>query len=113
MTIQTKLRIANVLMLLGLVPMTIGLCWVATIISYARRHPGQTGGSDAFLMMGVLFFGYVLALVVSGASSALSAVLVRRHAGVHAPVARIVRWLVCIVLLVPLLLYIGASLRLF
>lgn len=113
MTSRAKLWIANVLMVLGIVPLLLGLSWILAVIGWARQHQGQMGGSDAFLMLGVLLVGYAFALLVSGGSAVWSARVARRDTGAGSRVSAIIRSGVCVVLLVPLLWYAGVSLSLF
>lgn len=96
-------------MLAGIVPLALGLAWIGSVIAYAQQHKGQMGASDAFLMMGVLFVTYVFAVVVSGASALWSAVLAKRHGGIRARSARVIRWCVAVVLLAPLLWFAGVA----
>ena len=92
-------------MIVGIVPLLLGISWIAAVIAYARQHKGQMGGSDAFLMIGVLFVTYAFALLVSGAAALWSGMVARRHAGMRARASTVIRSGVCIVLLAPLLWY--------
>lgn len=98
-------------MVAGIVPLLLGLGWIGTVIAYARQHKGQMGGSDAFLMIGVLFVTYAFALLVSGGSALWSTIVARRHAGLRARASTIIRSGTCIVLLAPLLWYAWITLR--
>ncbi|WP_156923509.1 hypothetical protein [Massilia alkalitolerans] len=111
MSPQRKLCVANVLMIVGMVPLLLGLCWIAAVIAFARQHKGQMGGSDAFLMIGVLFLAYAFALVVSGGSALWSTIVARRNAGLRARASTIIRSTTCLVLLAPLLWYAWITLR--
>jgi hypothetical protein len=110
MSPRTKIRIANVFMLAGLAPLLLGVYWIATVINYAQHHKGQMGGSDAFLMMGVLFITYAFAFVVSGSSALWSISVVRRHAELRTMPATAIKSLVGIALLAPWLWIGGARL---
>jgi len=92
-------------MVVGIVPLLLGLGWIFAVIAYARQHKGQMGGSDAFLMIGVLFVTYAFALIVSGGSALWATVVARRKAGLHTRASTIIRGGTCIVLLAPLLWY--------
>ncbi|MCS0628854.1 hypothetical protein NX786_05865 [Telluria mixta] len=105
MTLQSQLRIANALMVVGIVPLLLGIAWIFSVIAYAKEHKGQMGGSDAFLMIGVLFVTYVLALLVSGSSALWSAHLERRNTGTQAPASKVVRRSVYVILIAPFLWY--------
>ena len=109
MTLQSKLRIANALMVVGIVPLLLGIAWIFSVIAFAKEHKGQMGGSDAFLMMGVLFVTYALALLVSGPSALWSALLAKRNSGIPAPASRVVRSCVYLILIAPLLWYLGIT----
>ena len=110
MTLQSKLRITNALMVVGIVPLLLGIVWVFSVIGYAKEHKGQMGGSDAFLMMGVLFVTYAFALLVSGSSALWSALLARRNPGLPAPASKVVRRCVYVILTAPFLWYMGITL---
>jgi len=113
MTPQSKLGVANALMVIGIVPLLLGIGWIFSVIAYAKEHKGQMGGSDAFLMIGVLFVTYGLALLVSGSSALWSAIVARQNPGVSAPTSMAIRRCIYIVLIAPLLWYLGIALSLF
>jgi len=92
-------------MVVGIVPLLLGLGWIGAVIAFARQHKGQMGGSDAFLMIGVLFVTYAFALIVSGGSALWSTMVARRNAGLRVRASTIIRSGTCIVLLAPLLWY--------
>lgn len=93
------------LMVVGILPLLLGVGWICAVIAFARQHKGQMGGSDAFLMIGVLFVTYAFALLVSGGSAVWATVVARRHAGLRTRASTIVRSGACVVLLAPLLWY--------
>jgi hypothetical protein len=105
MTPQGKLRTANLLMLAGLVPLLLGIGWIVSIIAYARQHRGEMGGSDAFLMIGILFVTYAFALIVSGGSALWSVIIAKRHPGVQGRTGAVIKALVCVALALPVLWY--------
>jgi hypothetical protein len=113
MTPKTKLGVANALMIAGTVPLLLGIRWIISIIAYAKQHKGQMGASDAFLMMGVLFSTYALALLVGGSSALWSAVVARRNPGMPARASAIIRGCVYLILLAPFLWYLGITFALF
>jgi hypothetical protein len=112
MTLQRKLRIANILMLVGILPLVLGISWIVSGIVYAQQHKGQMGGSDAFLMIGVLIVTYAFALLLGGGSSIWSAVVARRNAGIRATASKIIRISVWFMLAAPLVWYFGLALTL-
>lgn len=109
---QNKLRIANVLMLAGILPLILGVSWICAVMSYAQQHKGEMGGSDAFLMIGVLAVTYAFALLVGGAGALWSTLIARRHAGLRTKPATIIRTTVAVFLLAPLLWYFAITFRL-
>jgi hypothetical protein len=113
MTPKRKLAVANALMVVGIVPFGLGISWIVSIIAYANQHKGQMGASDAFLMMGVLFVTYATALLVSGPSALWSAVVARRNPGLPARASAVIRSCVYLVLVSPLLCYLGITFSLF
>jgi hypothetical protein len=102
MTPQKKLRIANVLMLVGTVPLLIGIYGMFSSFPYDLQRQSQVG--NLFLMIGKLFFAYVFAVIVSGSSGVWSAGLAKRNPGTSVQASRIIKVFVCIVLIVPLAL---------
>lgn len=102
MTPQNKLRVANVLMLVGIVPLIIGIYWMFSRLPYDMQRPSQVG--DFLLMLGKLIFAYGFALIVSGPSGVWSARLAKRNPGARVQASRIIRIVVCIVLVVPFVL---------
>jgi hypothetical protein len=52
-------------MFIGLVPMMFAIAIIIAVISFARTHPGQTGGSDAFLLIALLLLGYFTNLILA------------------------------------------------
>ena len=103
MTPQNKLRIANFLMALGVIPLLLGIIWLLIAIAYAQTHKGQMGGSDGFLMMAVLFVTYAIAVVVSGASALFSLVVAKRNTNATTRISTIIRTVTFTVLLAPFL----------
>lgn len=100
---HNKLRVANVLMGLGLVPLLIGSYWMfSTLAGIDYQKQSQIG--LAFLAIGKVIFAYVFALIVSGSSAVWSAAVEKRHAGPGVHCSRTMRILVAIMLVVPLAL---------
>lgn len=110
---HTKLRIANVLMLAGLVPLLYGVWTMFAMFAYARQNKASAGDTDAFLLLMVLMVSYACALVVSGVAALWSLALAHRHPALHAPVSACIRGAVYVALLLPLLSYLAISFRLF
>jgi hypothetical protein len=83
MTPHGKLLMANILMLVGIVPLILGISWILAAISYVQQHKGEMGGSDAFLIIAVLIVTYAFAAVVAGSSALWSGSIMRRNAGLR------------------------------
>lgn len=113
MTVQGKLRIANALMVVGIVPLLLAIGWIFSVIAYANPHIGEMGGSDAFLMMAVLLVTYASALLVSGSSALWSALVAGRNPGTQAHAYKVIRSCVYLILIAPLLWYLGITFSLF
>lgn len=107
MTPQSKLRIANVLMLAGILPLLFGIYWMISSGPYDMQRPTQVG--DMFLMIGKLMFAYLFALIISGSSGLWSAAIAKRHPGTQVNASKIIRIVVCIVLIVPMVLRVLAG----
>jgi hypothetical protein len=100
---QNKLRVANVLMGLGLVPLLIGSYWMfSTLAGIDYQKQSQIG--LAFLALGKVVFAYVFALIVSGSSAVWSVAVEKSNAGPGVHSSRRMRILVAIMLVVPLAL---------
>ena len=113
MTTQGKLLTANILMLVGIVPLILGISWILAVISYDQQHKGEMGGSDAFLMIAVLMVTYAFAAVVAGASALWSMSIVRRNSGLRSRSANVIKALVGLMLGAPLLWYVGMQFNFF
>ena len=75
--------------------------------SYDMQRPTQVG--DMFLMIGQVIFAYLFALIISGSSGVWSAAIAKRHPGIQVNASRIIRIVVCIVLIVPVVLRVLAG----
>lgn len=100
---QNKLRVANVLMGLGIVPLLIGSYWMFSALAGIDYHKQSQIGL-AFLAIGKVVFAYVFALIVSGSGALWSAAVEKYHAGPGVRCSRTMRILVAMVLVVPLVL---------
>ena len=87
-------------MLVGVVPLLIGIYKMFFNLPYDLQRPSEVG--DFFLMIGKLFFAYVFAAIISGSSGVWSATLVKRNPGTSVQASKIIRGIVCIILVVPL-----------
>lgn len=100
---QNKLRVANVLMGLGLVPLLVGSYWMfSTLAGIDYQKQSQIG--LAFLAIGEVVFAYVFALIVSGSGAVWSAAVEKHNAGPGIRSSRKMRILVAMALVVPLAL---------
>jgi hypothetical protein len=100
-------------MIVGIVPLILGISWILFAISYAQHHKGEMGGSDAFLMIAVLVVTYAFAAVVAGASALWSMSIARRNSGLRVKSASVMRAIVGIMLGLPLLWYAGIQVNFF
>lgn len=100
---QSKLHIANVLMVLGMVPLLIG-CYSMFSTFSATDYQKQSQVGLALLAIGKVIFAYVFALIISGTSAVWSALVEKHHAATAVRTAGIVRTLVLVMLVVPLAL---------
>lgn len=100
---QNKLRIANGLMLLGLLPLVAGsYSMVSTLASTDYQQHSQIG--LAFMAIGQAVMAWVFALVVSGSGALWSAHVEKSSAGTPVRPSRAMRTLVLMMLIVPLVL---------
>lgn len=105
MSSQSKHRVANVLMISGVMPLAVGLVWVCAGLAYGQKNRGNVGGSDVFLMIAVLTLSYLVAVLISGCGAVLSLSLAKNDAALDAPVSKILRNCVWVILSFPPLLY--------
>ncbi|MGI4718557.1 MAG: hypothetical protein ACRYGO_03975 [Janthinobacterium lividum] len=96
MTPQNKLRLANVLMLAGLVPLTVSMVRMVSAFP-AARHVGSHIG-DALMTIG---FAYLFALLVSSAGAGWSFMVEKRHGQVEVGGTNAIRVLVLMALIGP------------
>lgn len=100
---QNKLRIANSLMFLGLVPLVVGsYAMVSTLAGTDYQQHSQVG--LAFMAIGKAVMAWVFALIVSGTGALWSAQVEKCTTGTELRPARMMRTLVLVMLLVPLAL---------
>lgn len=105
MMASRKLRTAHFLMFIGLVPMMFAVMITVAGIAFARGHPGQVGGSDAFLMIALLLLGYFTNLVLGGIGALWSWFLTSRRIDQRTTATLVLRILVVVALIVPLFWY--------
>ena len=110
MTPQCKIRTANVLMFIGIAPLTLGLSWIAVTLSSVPQYRGEMGGSDAFLMLALGIVTYLFAVIVAAPSAIWSALILRRNPDLRSKSASVFSKLICVALAVPLLWYISIQL---
>ena len=103
MTPYKKLVTANVLMLLGIIPLMITIYWmVSSFVTTDYNNKGEV--ADVFMVLGKLVFAYAFALVVSGTAALWSARVEKRTPGIRVSATKGARILVAVVLVVPLVL---------
>jgi hypothetical protein len=106
-----KLRTAHFLMFIGLAPLLLAAAFSVAGIAFAQSHPGQVGGSDAFLMIALILFGYLTTLVLGGGGAMWSWYLVRQRIDVASMATVILRTAVAVALVVPAVWYVSLLLR--
>lgn len=79
MSASGKLRIAHFLMYIGVAPMALAAAYSVAVIGYAQSHRGQGNGSDTFLLVVLLLFGYATALVLGRTGALCSWFLTKRR----------------------------------
>ena len=100
---ENKLQLANVLMVVGILPMLVGsYSMVATLIHANYQQQSEIG--LAFMAIGKVIFAYVFAVIVSGSSAIWSSLVETRNAGVAGGASPKIRTLVFIALGLPLVL---------
>jgi hypothetical protein len=105
MAASRKLRTAHFLMFIGVAPLLLAGAFAVAGIAFAQMHPGQAGGSDAFMMIAFLLFGYATTLVLGGAGAWWSWSLTRRGIDRRTTATLVLRVLVGAGLVVPALWY--------
>lgn len=103
MTPQNKLRVANLLMVLGIIPLLVGTYWMTSSF-LALDVDKKSEVADAMLLAGRVVFAYVFAVLVGGGSALWSARLEKRHAGMRVPGSKGMRIAVAVVLVLPLVM---------
>lgn len=99
MTPHHKLRLANILMLVGIAPVLISMARMVTSFSAATHGRSHIG--DALMTIG---FAYMFAFVVSCGSAVWSLIVEKRHAGVRVGGSTAIRLLVVLLLVAPLVI---------
>ena len=102
-----KLRIAQFLMIIGVAPMVLAITYIATVIYFAQSHPGQGGGSDAFLLIAMLLFGFATSLFLGATGALWSWRLTKRGLGELSTATIVLQTMVAVALLGPLLWYVS------
>lgn len=102
MTPQNKLRIANVLMLAGTVPLLFGIYTLFSIFPIDVQHKSEV--ADLFMVFGKLVFAYVFALMISGSSGVWSIAVAKRNPATEVDASRNIRLFVGMILVVPFVL---------
>jgi hypothetical protein len=103
MNAQNKLRTANVLMLLGIVPLLASIYWLfSAASSFDYQKQSQLG--DLLLVVGKMGFAYLFALIVSATSAVWSSRVEKRNTGPGVRTSKAIRMLVATVLILPFVL---------
>jgi hypothetical protein len=103
MNAQNKLRIANVLMLVGVVPLLASIYYLFAAGS-SVEHQKQSEMGDLLLVVGTMGFAYLFALIVGGTSAVWSSRVEKRNTGPGVRTSTAIRMLVATVLILPFML---------
>lgn len=98
MTPHNKLRVANLLILAGLVPLSISMVWMVSSFSAAANSKVYV--AEALMKIG---FAYMVAFVTSCGGIVWSVQVGKRSAGVRVGGTTAIRVLVALLLVAPLL----------
>jgi uncharacterized membrane protein SpoIIM required for sporulation len=103
MNAQHKLRIANVLMVVGVAPLLASIyCLFAAGSSVEHQKQSEVG--DLLLVVGKMGLAYLFALIVSGTSAVWSSRVEKRNTGPGVRTSKAIRMLVATVLILPFML---------
>lgn len=104
MSSHARLVAANVLMVIGIVPLALFVVWLAGLLTWMHGHPTPIPILDPLGMIGPFALSFILTFAVAGTSAAWSWDLVRAHPHMRSRVALGLRLLTGAVLLGPFLL---------
>jgi len=96
---EKKLQIANILMVVGIVPLIVGIGRMFAGTGYDLQRPAQVG--EFLMLLGGLV---IFALVVSGIGAVWSALVAKRNPGIQGRASRALWIVVVLVLLLPLVI---------
>jgi hypothetical protein len=109
MSPQNKLRIASILMELGILPWVLTLVWVAaTLLLNVRGRPPRIFMLDPIAMVGVMMVTFAIAVIVAGLSTLWSLLLTIHHEHLRSRKIVILRIIVAMALGLPLLLAVAS-----
>jgi hypothetical protein len=100
-----QLRLANILIGVGVLPLTLVLCW--TTVFFITTVPGQSPSVpmiDPIGKVGLLIMCMIITFVVAGAATCWSWLLTTRHAEIRSSTALAFRLVTVLVLIAPFLL---------
>lgn len=104
MSSSRKLRTAHFLMFIGIAPLAFGLFLAIVGIASSIGHVSPGGANDAFLMIAILFFGYLMTMVFGVAGLTWSWILTSRGIDRRTTATLVLRILVIgTLVLIPLL----------
>ena len=105
MTASRKLRTAHFLMFIGAAPLALSATFIGAGIAYAKLHPGETGGSDVFLMLALALMGYGTTAVLGSTGALWSWYLTRRGIDASTTATVVLRTAVVVGVVGPLAWY--------
>lgn len=104
MSPRARLVTANVLMVIGIVPLALFVVWLAGLLAWLHGHRTPIPILDPLGMIGPFALSFLLTFAVAGTAAAWSWEVVRAHPHVRSRVALGLRLTTAAVLLGPFLL---------
>lgn len=112
MSPRHQLKIANILIALGVLPLALVLCWsVAFLLTTVPGQSPTVPIIDPIGMIGLLITSFLITLVVAGLATCWSWSLTTRHAEIRSWASLTFRLVTALVLIAPFLLSYYLSIR--
>lgn len=103
MTPERKLKIANILSVLGVCPFVLGVWFVGLMFESARKVGG--GLNDVLIAFFLLAVSYFLSVLISGGAAIWSFLLLRKHIELRTKFNVIAWKVILLILCVPPVLF--------
>jgi hypothetical protein len=112
MSPRHQLRIANILIGIGVLPLALVLCWItAFFLTAVRGQAPKVPIIDPIGMIGLLVMSFIITLVMAGISALWSWSLTTRNTEIRSRAALTFRLVTALVLIAPFLLSYYLSIR--